>query len=114
MQAERSSYLETFYSSEYWAQVPSEKGWSQTFDSETQLVVRIKIIRLASGERLRFFFCVPKPATKQELSDMQRRLRAIQAQKDSLVVANDRKLLAAKNAAFASQPKKRGRKKKRC
>ena len=87
-----------------WAQVPAEPNWKQNPNREKEFIIRVKCVRLSSGERLHYYFTVPKPLTKTEQNDMLRRLKAVRAEiravqrdndkdDDSAVVSRERRLL---------------------
>ena len=78
-QEDRSS-IERYYSRDFWAARPKELGWTRTVDRKTQLILRVRCIRLSDGQRVRWYFTCPRPTTKIELADMQRRLVAVQKQ----------------------------------
>jgi len=107
------SSIENFYSKELYAKRPTEPGWTQKRPNrEKELLLRVKVIRLADGQRLKFFFSIPKPLSKRELSDLERRLTAVQKQiadfrkdEDRDIVQRERKLLRPR-----TQPRRKKRK----
>jgi hypothetical protein len=104
------SSIEQFYSKELYAARPTEPGWKQDPNREKELVVRVRCIRLASGERLKFYFCIPKPLGKRELSDLERRLKAVRSQ---IVEMRKREArdIATRERRLIRQPRRKRRRK---
>jgi hypothetical protein len=101
----------TPYYSHEWERIPHERGWTQTPNRKTHFILRIRVIRLADGQRLFWYFQVPKPLTKRERNAL--RVRAeqlideIRRDDTSAVVNRERRLLPQRTPR-----KPRGRKTK--
>jgi len=92
-----------------WQQVPSASdGWKLKVNCEKECIIRVKCIRLADGQRLRFYVTAPKPATQSELTDMKRQLAAVQAQLAALEKENDRDI-AKREKHLIRQPRRKAK-----